>query len=187
MKKFDLEIFDIKNLKTHGGSLRYYVKKRQNKHFKISKTVHKQINKEIIFGLHKFNTYKRFSKNVKKSKKDLLQIFKKIKKNNKSIIGYGATAKAVTVLNYCKINNSLITNFTDVTPEKIDKFMPGQNIKILKYKKDILKKFDFGFLGAWNFKNEILKKEKKYIKRGFKFITHVPKPKILRNLNEFSK
>ena len=65
--------------------------------------------------------------------------------------------------------------------------MPGQNIKILKYKKDILKKFDFGFLGAWNFKNEILKKEKKYIKSGFKFITHVPKPKILRNLNEFSK
>ena len=56
--------------------------------------------------------------------------------------------------------------------------MPGKNIKILKYNKKILNKYDYVFLGAWNFKNEILKKEKRFKKRGGKFITHVPYPRL---------
>ena len=88
--------------------------------------------------------------------------------------------KSVTVLNYCNIDNNLIKNFTDTTPEKINTFLPGKNIKILKYKKNILKRYDYAFLGAWNFRREIINKEKKYVKKGLKFITHVPFPRILR-------
>lgn len=179
LNKFDLEIFDIKKLLTHGGSLRYYIKRKINKNFKKSSNVDKQIQEEIKFGLHKFRTYEKFSKNVKKSKKNLLKILDKINKDNKKIIGYGATAKAVTVLNYCNIDNKLISNFTDMTPEKINNYMPGRNIKILKYKKDILKSYDYVFLGAWNFKDEIFKKERVFIKKGGKFITHVPTPRVI--------
>ena len=57
--------------------------------------------------------------------------------------------------------------------------MPGKKIKIYKYNKNILKKVDFVFLGAWNFKDEICKKEKDFIKRGGKFITHIPLPNII--------
>ncbi len=180
MNKFNFEIFDIKNLSTHGGSLRYFIKRKKNKSFKISKDVKKQINKEIKYGLHKFQTYKNFSKNVQKSKNRLLQILNKIKKNNKKIIGYGATAKSVTVLNYCNIDKDLISNFIDTTPEKINNFMPGKNIKILKYNKKILDKYDFAFLGAWNFKDEIFDKEKNFLKKGGRFIIHVPYPKIIK-------
>ena len=179
LNKFNLEIFDIKNLPTHGGSLRYYIKRKKNKELKISNSVKKQINKEINHGLHKFETYKKFSKDVQKSKNDLIKILVKLKNRNKKVVGYGATAKAVTIINYCNINKDLILNFVDTTPEKINKFMPGKDIKILKYKKDILGKYDFAFLGAWNFKKEIMNKEKKYLKKGLKFITHIPKPKIL--------
>ena len=147
---------------------------------KISNNVKKQINKETNNGLHKFETYKNFKKNVKKSKKKLLGILDIIKKNGKKVIGYGATAKAVTILNYCNINKNLISNFIDITPEKINHYMPGKNIKILKYNKNILKKYDFAFLGAWNFKNEIFNKEIKFLKRGGKFIIHVPYPKIIK-------
>ena len=104
----------------------------------------------------------------------------KIKKNKKKIIGYGATAKAVTIMNYCDIDNDLISNFVDITPEKINKFIPGKNIKIIKYNKDILNKYNFAFLGAWNFRNEIFDKEKRFLKMGGKFLTHVPYPKIIR-------
>ena len=179
LKKFKLEIFDIKNLATHGGSLRYYIKRKINKKLTISKNVKKQIFKETTYGLDKFNTYKKFSNNVKKSKISLLNILKKIKINNKKIIGYGATAKAVTVLNYCNINKELISNFTDTTPGKINRFIPGKNIKILEYQKNILKKYDYAFLGAWNFKNEIFNKEKNFLINGGKFITHIPRPKII--------
>ena len=116
----------------------------------------------------------------KNQKKNLLKILNKIKKKNKKIIGYGATAKAVTILNYCNIDKDLISNFVDITPEKVNNFIPGKNIKILKYNKNILNKYDFAFLGAWNFKNEIFNKEKKFLKRGGKFIIHVPSPQIIK-------
>ena len=57
--------------------------------------------------------------------------------------------------------------------------MPGKNIKILKYNKANIKKIKYFFLGAWNFKKEIFKKEKKFIKNGGKFLTHVPTPRII--------
>lgn len=180
LSRFDLELFDIKNLKTHGGSLRYYIKRKKNKRIKISKNVKKQINKELKAGLGNFLTYKNFSKKVIKSKQKILKILNNIRKRDKKVLGYGATAKAVTVLNFCNINNDLIQNFTDTTPEKINKYIPGRNIKILKYKKNILKNFDYVFLGAWNFKKEIINKESKFIKKGIKFITHIPTPKILK-------
>ena len=58
--------------------------------------------------------------------------------------------------------------------------MPGKNIKILRYNKKLLKNVDYIFLGAWNFKKEIFNKEKKFINRGGKFITHVPTPRIIK-------
>ena len=179
LSKFGLEIFDIENLPTHGGSIRYYIKRKTNKKQKISYRFNNQIQKEIKLGIHKFETYKKFSVNVLKSKIKLLQILNKIKKDKKKIIGYGATAKAVTVLNYCNINKDLICNFTDTTPEKINNYMPGKNIKILRYNKNILKNYDYVFLGAWNFRKEIMKKEKRYIKNGLKLITHIPYPKFI--------
>ena len=179
LRKYNLEIFDIKNLNTHGGSLRYYIKKKGNKNFKIKSSVNKQIKKEFFFGLNKLTTYKKFALSTTKNKKKLLDLLKELRSKNKKIIGYGATAKATTVLNYCNINENLIDFFTDITPDKINKFMPGKKIKILKYNKKLLNNVDYVFLGAWNFKNEIFQKEKKFIKNGGKFITHVPYPKII--------
>jgi SAM-dependent methyltransferase len=179
LKKFNLEIFNLKNLDTHGGSLRYYIKKDNNKNIKISTNVRKQLHKERKFGLDKLKTFKKFEANVIRSKKKLLELLRKIKKDKKIIIGYGATAKATTILNYCNINNKLIDFFVDTTPEKTNKYMPGKNIKIIKYNMNILRNVDYVFLGAWNFKKEIFKKEKKFLSRGGKFITHVPYPKII--------
>tara|TARA_B100000795_G_scaffold254644_1_gene225698 strand:- start:725 stop:1903 length:1179 start_codon:yes stop_codon:yes gene_type:complete len=178
LKKFNLEIFNIKNLETHGGSLRYYIKRVINKKITISRNIKTQIKKEMIFGLHKFSTFKKFSQKVEKSKVKLLSILNSLKNKKKLVLGYGATAKAVTILNYCNINNDLICNFVDTTPEKINRYMPGKNIKILKYNPKILDKYHYVFLGAWNFKKEILNKEKRFLKNGGKFITHVPVPKI---------
>ena len=179
ISKFNLELFDIEKLNTHGGSLRYYIKNINNKSINIKTTVLRQINEEIKFGLNKYSTYKKFGKNVKKSKISLINIFKKLKDKNKKIIGYGATAKASTVLNYCNINENMIDFFVDTTPDKSNKFMPGKNIKIKKYDKKLLFNVDYIYLGAWNFMDEIFKKEISFIKKGGKFITHVPKPKIV--------
>jgi len=177
--EFDLELFDIEKLDTHGGSLRYFIKRIDNNKIKIKNTVSRQISKELKFGLANFLTYKKFGISVKKSKNDLIKIFKKIKDKNKKIIGYGATAKATTVLNYCNIGDGIIDYFVDTTPDKINRFMPGTKIIIKKYNQKLLDDVNYIYLGAWNFKDEIFKKEKKFIKLGGKFITHVPFPKII--------
>ena len=179
LKKFNLEIFNIENTKTHGGSNRYFIKKKLNNKFKINNSVNKEIYKELKFGLHKFSTYKKFQINVRKSKKKLLNIFKMLLEKKLKVIGYGATAKSCTVLNYCGIGRKYIKYFFDTTSYKINKYLPGSKILIKKYKKLNRSKVDVVYLGAWNFKDEIFKKEKKFILKGGKFITHVPFPKLI--------
>ena len=99
--------------------------------------------------------------------------------SNKKIISYGATYKSTTLFNYCNIDKRYIDYVTDTTINKQGKFTPGKHIPIISPKKGFNESVDYAFLGAWNFKKEILKKEKKFIKRGGKFITHVPFIKIL--------
>ena len=179
IKKYKLEVFNIEKLNTHGGSLRYYIKKVLNKKFDVNKKVKIQLNQELNYGINKYATYIEFKNKVESSKKKLKQILLKLKKKNKKIIGYGATAKSSTVLNYCNIKNETLEYFLDTTPNKTGKYMPGTHIYIKSYSKHLLNRADYVFLGAWNFKEEIFKKERRYIKNGGKFITHIPIPKIV--------
>ena len=180
--KFGLELFDIEKLDTHGGSLRYYIKRINNKKIKIKNSVSKQLSNELKFGLGKYLTYKNFGISVNKSKNNLIKIFKKLKSKNMKI-SYGATAKASTVLNYCKIGRDIIDYFVDTTPDKSNKYMPGKNIKIFKYDRKLLTNVDYIYLGAWNFKKEIFNKEKNFIKRGGKFIIGSINQKLFRLIN----
>lgn len=179
LKPHGFEIFDIDNLKTHGGSNRYYIKRISNKYYRVNKNVKKNVMREKKFGLNKFSTFKKFAKNVEKSKKKLKKIFNELNNRKQKIIGYGATAKSCTVLNYCNIKKKNIKFFYDTTSFKIGKYLPGTKIKIKKYKRLKKSDADFVFLGAWNFKDEIFKKEKSFIKSGGKFISHVPFPRVI--------
>ena len=178
VKKYKLRLFDVEKINTHGGSLRYFICKNDSKHKKTKRLV-SVLNEEKKIGLDNFNTFKKFAKRVKNSKKKLVSLLKKIKKNNNKIISYGATYKSTTVFNYCKIDTRYIHYVTDTTFNKQGKFTPGTHIPIISPEIGFNESVDYAFLGAWNFKREILNKEKKFIKRGGKFITHVPEVKIL--------
>ena len=178
LKKYKLEIFRIETLDVHGGSNRYFIKKDISKR-KIDISVKRNKQLEKRYGLGFSATYIKFAKRVKKSKKKLKYIFKKCKQNNKKIIGYGATAKSTTILNYCNIDDKTIDYFVDTTEAKQNKYTPGTKIFIKKYKGYIDKDVDYIFLGAWNFQKEIFAKEKKFIRDGGRFIIHTPYPKII--------
>tara|TARA_B100001540_G_scaffold14405_1_gene12520 strand:- start:6986 stop:8167 length:1182 start_codon:yes stop_codon:yes gene_type:complete len=178
LEKTSLEVFDIEKLSTHGGSNRIFIKKKRN-NLKISNKVFKFLNEEKVYGIENIDVYLKFGEKVQKSKHELISIFKNIKKNNKKIIGYGATYKSATVLNYCGLKSNFIDYFIDTTITKQGKFTPGTHIPIIKPDETLKDDVDYAFLGAWNFKEEILEKEKKFIERGGKFITHVPFPNIL--------
>ena len=176
-EKYNLRLFDIDISSVHGGSIRYFICKKDCFH-KNTLRLKKQIKKETHAKMNKFSTYLKFASRVKKSKKDLAQLLKKLKKNGKKIISYGATYKSTTIFNYCNLGK-YIDYVIDTTKNKQGKFTPGQHLKILKPEVGFNETVDYAYLGAWNFKKEIIKKEKNYIKRGGKFITHTPRVKII--------
>ena len=174
IKKFGLRLFDIEHLTTHGGSNRYYICKEKGK-YKQSLRLKRALKKELSYKLDKIKSYYKFSKRVKLSRKKLFKLIVSLKKRNKKIISYGATYKSTTVFNYCRINSRMIDYVTDTTLNKQGKYTPGTHLKIISPNDGINDNVDYAFLGAWNFKKEIFKKEKNFLKRGGRFITHVPK------------
>ena len=176
LKRNGLQVVKVENLKVHGGSNRIYAKRIGSK---VHDSVYQNKEYEKVLGLNKFKTFKRFAKKVKQSKKDLRRILKKCKKLNKKVISYGATSKSTTIFNYCNIGPDLIDYITDTTPEKQGKLSPGMHIPIISPEEGFNDTVDFAYLGAWNFVDEIIKKEKEYVNRGGKFITHVPLVKVI--------
>ena len=151
--QFNAKIYRSEKIDTHGGSIRVYIKK--DKKVKIEKSVKKILNEEEIFGIKDFKTYQKFAENVYKIRENVLINIKKLKNKNKTIIGYGAPAKATTALNFFGISEE-IDFIVEDNKLKHNKFIPGVKIPIkdksyIKNKKNIL------LVLAWNFYNDIKK------------------------------
>ena len=170
-KRFDFDLIDAIPQVTHGGSMRYILKRKKNKN-NLNK-VKKFIENEKKFKINSIDGCIDFKKNCEQSKNDLIEKLYKIKKSNKIICGYGATSKSTTILNYCKINGELIDCIFDATKEKIGKYSPGMHIPINDSKFFNKKFYDYVYLFAWNHKKEILNKEKNYSDKGGRWISHV--------------
>ena len=151
--QFDAKIYKSEKVDTHGGSLRIYVKK--GKKVKIDLSVKKMLKDEESFGITNFKTYQEFGKKVYRIRKNVLYNIKKLKKNNKKIIGYGAPAKATTALNFFGISKE-IEYIVEDNKLKHNKFIPGVKIPI-KNKSQIKNKDNTLLVLAWNFFNDIKK------------------------------
>ena len=170
-QSYGFKLIDVIPQKTHGGSLRYIIQKNNNQ--KITNRLRKILSYENKKNINSYKGCIKFKNNVEKSKKKLISKLNLIKNKNFSICGYGATSKSTTILNYCKIGTNFIDCIFDTTPDKIGKYSPGVHIPIVNYKKFKKKFYNYSFLFAWNHKKEIEKKEKKYLKSGGKWITHL--------------
>ena len=168
---FDFQIIDAIPQITHGGSMRYIIerKKKRNYNNKIKKILEIE-RREKINSLEGALIFK---KNCELSKEKLLSKLTKLKKQGHKICGYGATSKSTTILNYCNIGPDIIDCVFDTTPEKIGKFSPGKHIPIVDYRNFKKQFYDYAFLFACNHIKEIEKKEKNYLKKGGKWITHL--------------
>ncbi len=178
VEEFGLRLFHAERIETHGGSMRYYICKKDAK-YRESKNLISILKTEKNKKLHKYSTFKAFSIRVQKSKKALQKIFKNLKKKGKKITSYGATYKSTTVFNYCNIDTKLIDYVTDTTLNKQGRYTPGMHIPIISPEKGMNESVNYAFLGAWNFKKEIFRKEKILLNKGLKFISHVPWPQII--------
>jgi len=176
--KCNLEIFDVEHVNTAGGSLRYFISKKNV--YKKSSNFNKFLNYENDKNLLDTNTYKLFSNNCLNSKNTTIDLFDKILSENNSICGYGATSKSTTIFNYCNIDTKYIKFITDTTKIKQNKLSPGMHIPIYDYEYFQKNRTDYCFLLAWNLKDEIFDKEKDNFSINGQWITHIPTAQILK-------
>ena len=155
-KQFEVKIFKVEKINTHGGSIRVYIKKDKN--VKIEKNVKDLLNEEEKFGIKKFKTYQDFGDKVYKIRENVIKNIQDLKKNTKNIIGYGAPAKATTALNFFNISKE-IDFIVEDNKLKYGKFIPGVNIPIVS-KANIKNDKQTVLVLAWNFFNEIVENNK---------------------------
>lgn len=157
--KFNLNLFKVEHLETHGGSMRYYLRKEKKKKNYIN--IQNFLNYEKKKKLHLKNTYIQFKKNCEKFKKDFKNFLQSNKNKKINTIGYGATSKSTTILNYCNVGSNLISEIFDITKLKQNKISPGTHIPINEFNYKNNKQKDYYILFAWNHKKEIQSKESK--------------------------
>ena len=165
-EKNGLEIFKISENNINGGSYRFYCRK--------FKTGSIRLPKENVLS-----TMKGFVARVKKNKAITLKFISTQIKKGKKIFLYGASTKGNTVLQYYGINNKKIPYAAERTPFKWGKYTIGTGIKIVSEKEAKKLKPDFFFVTPWGFIKEFIKREKKWLNRGGKFILPFPKMKII--------
>ena len=165
-ERFNLYLVDAIPQKTHGGSMRYVVKRKNDKSSQIKKI----IEEEKIKKLDQIESCLMFKNNCEISKKRIVDKINILKNQGKSICGYAATSKSTTILNYCQIGCDQIDYICDTTSEKIGKFSPGMHIPIKDMDYFRKNQTDCIYLFAWNHKLEILNKEKNF--KGYWF-SHV--------------
>lgn len=173
-----MEVFNVEHQETHGGSMRYYIGFKGKHH--ISENVIQQSNKEKNLGLQKIESYHQFRKNCERSKTELIDLLNKIKKEGNKIIGYAATSKSTTIINYCGITPDHLEFIADTTPIKQGKFSPGAHIPIKPYEEFCKNYPKYSLLFAYNHAKEIMAKEQQYMRSGGKWIVYVPKVEVLK-------
>lgn len=176
LKHHGLHLIDVQRLPIHGGSVRVFVSKKPQK---VSDRVKKIIQLEKNKGMLSAQTYLKFRRKVDRVRHELVQLLWKLRLDNKQIVGYGASAKGNIILNYCRIGPETLDYIVDSIPYKQGKFTPGMHIPIFPESRLLKDKPAYTLLLAWNFADEIIKKQTEYRKRGGKFILAIPKLKIV--------
>lgn len=174
----NLHIVDIVKQSVHGGTIRVYVAHIDSNHH-VHPRVENYITEEKVKQFHTLLPYDQFASRVKDMKKELILLLKRIKKEGKSIIGYGASAKGNVLENYCNITSDILDYIVDTTLYKQGKYTPGTHIRIYPEQKLQKDEPDYALLTSWNFAEEILQKNKEYREGGGQFIIPVPFLKIV--------
>jgi SAM-dependent methyltransferase len=174
-----LEVFDVEELKSHGGSLRYFAQPADTGVHPVEQRVHELIGRERALGFDTLDGHRAFAARVEETKWSLLEFLIAKRREGKRIAGYGAPGKGNTLLNYCGIRTDLLDYTVDRNPYKQGQFLPGTHIPILHPEVLEQDRPDYILILPWNLKQEIVAQLEYAREWGARFIVPIPRVEVL--------
>jgi SAM-dependent methyltransferase len=174
-----LELFDVEELPTHGGSLRLYGQRRGEGDQPVGERVLDLRRREREAGVETRAYYEAFAERVRETKRKLLTFLIGAKRAGKSIAAYGAAAKGNTLLNYCGVGTDFVGYVVDANPHKQGRWLPGSRIPIHAPAKIFETRPDYVLILPWNLEAEITEQMRAVREWGGRFVVAIPETKEL--------
>jgi hypothetical protein len=174
-----LELFDVEELKSHGGSLRLYAQRKATGRRPVGDRVHELTARERALGFDTLDGHLAFTAQVEETKWSLLEFLIAKRREGKRIAGYGAPGKGNTLLNYCGIRTDLLDYTVDRNPYKQGQFLPGTHIPIRHPEVLEQDRPDYILILPWNLKEEIVNQLSYVREWGARFIVPIPRVEVL--------
>lgn len=156
-KQAGLKVVDVQKIPTQGGSLRIFAQ-REKEADEPSHAVRALLQEEKNLGLIEHKIYDNVESKVVKFREELRKLIEQEKKSKGKLIGLGAPARGVVIMNYCNVGTEDIEMIIDDTPLKQGRFSPGMHIPVTSWdslKPGTDKTF---FLFAWTYREHFLSK-----------------------------
>ena len=174
-----LELFDVEEIPTHGGSLRIFAKHTDDPVHPVTGRVSALRVRERETGFDSLSMYSRFAPQVAETKRALLEFLIGAKRAGKRVVGYGAPGKGNTLLNYCGIRQDFLDFTVDRSPHKQGRYTPGTRIPILDPSAIRAAKPDYVLILPWNLQEEIVAKHSYVVEWGGRFVVPIPSVQVL--------
>jgi SAM-dependent methyltransferase len=174
-----LRLFDVEELPTHGGSLRIYGRHAEDDTKPETERARELIAREQAAGLGDIETYRAYARRVEADKRETLEFLIGLKREGRSIVGYGAPAKGNTLLNYCGIGTDFLEYTVDLNPHKQDHLLPGSHIPIRAVEALRETQPDVVLILPWNLRDEIVEQHAYIREWGGRFAARAPELRLL--------
>lgn len=174
-----MTLFDVEEIAPQGGSLRIFACHTGDESHPVGPRVKEMREREIAAGLASPEGYRSFASRVQETKRDLLRFLMEAKEAGKTVVGYGAPAKATTLLNYCGVKTDMIDYTVDISPYKHGNLLPGTRLPIYPPEKILETKPDYVLIFAWNIRDEIMRNMAAVRDWGGKFVVPLPRVEVL--------
>ncbi len=174
--KHGLEVFDVEQVPTHGGSLRLFVGHKGRR--PIGEAVARVAAEERAAGLDRLETYGALRKRAEAIRSDLTELVRGARAQGKTVVGYGAAAKGITLINYCGLTRDDIALVADANSHKQGKLLPGSHIPVATPEALAEADPDIVLILPWNIRDELIGKLTERLARKPDFVTAIPKLEV---------